>query len=209
MIDTLALVHTRWWEHTELGVTLGSPHSTESLTAMVLGIAALLPGFCDAAGDDLSTVQRQVFERVFGSRLRPWLRLTNPGARTVIHGDAHSWNFLFPNQKDGPVYLIDWQLWHVDVGARELAFLMAAHWDRERRQALEVRLLRKYHRQLSAGGVDNYSWDDLWLDYRFGVVRNLTLPLILWNRGVQANLWQHRLRCVLAAYEDLRGDEIV
>jgi hypothetical protein len=209
MIDNLALVHGHWWQDSELGVTLGSPHTTESLTAMVSGIAALLPGFCDAAGDGLATFNRELLERVFGSRLRPWLRLTNPHALTVIHGDAHSWNFLFPYQERGPVYLIDWQLWHVDVGARELAFLMAAQWDGQRRQATELPLLQNYHEKLLASGIDDYSWEDLWLDYRLGVVRNLTIPILFWKRGVQAKRWQNCLSCVLAAYDDLRCDEII
>jgi len=209
MVDNLAMVHARWWQDSELGVTLGSPHTTESLSSMVSGIAALLPGFCDAAANELSAFDRQLFERVFGSRLRPWLRLTSPKALTVVHGDAHSWNFLFPREETGPVYLIDWQLWHVDVGARELAFLMAAHWDREYRQAKELSLLHKYHEKLSASGIDDYSWDDLWLDYRFGAVRNLTIPLLFWNRGVPGDRWQHCLRCVLSAYDDLCGDEVL
>jgi len=209
VVESLALVHARWWEDTALGVTLGSPHTSESLTTMVSGVAALLPPFCDFAGDALSAPERKLLEQVFGSRLRPWLRLTEPKALTVIHGDAHSWNFLFPRQEPGAVYLIDWQLWHVDVGARELAFLMAAHWDREYLRAKEVPLLQDYYGKLLASGIENYSWDDLWLDYRFGVVRNLTIPLLFWNRGVPANRWQHCLRCVLAAYDDLRCDEVL
>jgi len=209
MVETLALVHACWWENPELGVTVGSPHTTESLSEMVSGVAALLPAFCDAAGDELSAFNRELFERVFGSRLRPWLRLTNPHAQTVIHGDAHSWNFLFPLQEQGPLYLIDWQLWHVDVGARELAFLMAAHWDGERRRAKELPLLQNYHEKLLASGIADYPWEEFWLDYRFGVARNLTIPLLFWNRGVQPRVWQHCLKCVLAAYEDLRCDELL
>jgi hypothetical protein len=67
---------------------------------------------------------------VFSSSLQPWLRLTDRQALTIAHGDAHTWNSLFPRtgQDEGPAFLIDWQLWHLDVGARDLAFFMALHW---------------------------------------------------------------------------------
>src|SRR5206468_7889358 len=108
---------------------------------------------------------------------------------TVTHGDAHNWNFLFPREAGGPVYLIDWQLWHVDVGTRDLAFLIALHWDAERRRVMEIPLLRKYHEDLIAGGIADYSWSDLWLDYRLCVVRNLTIPVLFWSRGMADESW--------------------
>lgn len=94
------------------------------------------------------------------------MRLTDRRALTIIHGDAHSWNFLFPRSGSGPAYLIDWQLWHVDVGARDLAFFMALHWYPNRRRELEASLIERYHEALLAYGIANYSLDDLWLDYR-------------------------------------------
>ncbi|HEV8369438.1 MAG TPA: phosphotransferase [Pyrinomonadaceae bacterium] len=208
-VEALAEVHTRWWEDSSLGVKVGSNHTADSLSSMVSGVTALLPGFCDAAGDDLSNAQRKLLDRVFGSRLRPWLRLTDSRALTVIHGDAHTWNFLLAREEGAPVYLIDWQLWHVDVGARDLAFLIAAHWDADSRQAMEIPLLHRYHEALLARGLANYTFDDLWLDYRYCVVRNLTMPLFFWNRGLANELWRHTLKCALAAYEDLDCDELL
>ena len=208
-VTTLAQVHAQWWENPDLGVTIGAPHSTESLSTMVAGIAASLPGFCDAATALLSKEKLRLLERVFSSSLKPWLRLTNPQALTVVHGDAHIWNFLLPRAEGGPVYLIDWQLWHVDVGVRDLAFLMAAHWDGEQRDRLEIRLLHRYHEELLARQVSNYSRDDLWLDYRLCAIRNLTIPILLWKRGVNDEMWQARLSSVLTAYDDLDCEELL
>jgi hypothetical protein len=208
-VEALAEVHATWWEAPSLGTSVGSHHTAESLTTMVAGIAARLPGFCDAVGDALSAERRETMERVFGSRLRPWLRLLEPRALTVTHGDAHGWNFLFPREAGTAAYLVDWQLWHVDVGARDLAFLMALHWYPERRRALEIPLLRAYGERLAARGVDDYSWEDLWLDYRLGCVRNLTIPILFWSRGMPPEAWWHRLECALVAYDDLRCDEVL
>jgi aminoglycoside phosphotransferase (APT) family kinase protein len=137
------------------------------------------------------------------------MRLVDPTALTVIHGDAHTWNFLFPRAGPSDPYLIDWQLWHLDVGARDLAFMIALHWDPTVRQALERRLLHLYHQQLIAEGVTGYSFDDLWLDYRRCAVRNLTFPIILWARGSPPEAWRHRLDCALASYRELGAHELL
>jgi len=208
-IDALARVHAAYWEAPALGNTLGQPHSVQSLTSMVQGIVTNLSAFMDAFGDALTSEARQVYERVFSSSLKPWLRLTDSRALTIIHGDAHSWNFLFPRSGSGPAYLIDWQLWHIDVGARDLAFFMALHWYPGRRRELELPLLRRYHEALLAHGVANYTFDDLRLDYRRCVIRNLTIPIIFWSGGKKPEGWWHRLECALSAYHDLECDELL
>lgn len=208
-LDTLVRVHATWWEAPTLGHDVGQLHTAKSLTGMVGGIAAHLPAFLDALGDRITSEGRRVYERVFGSSLKPWLRLTDPRALTVVHGDAHAWNFLFPRDGDGPALLIDWQTWHLDVGARDLAFLMALHWYPSRRRELEQQLLRYYHQGLVAQGVNDYGFDELLLDYRRCVVRNLTFPIIFWSRGMKPEGWWHRIECALAAYEDLGCEELV
>jgi hypothetical protein len=208
-LDALVCVHAQWWEAEALGNTVGQLHTPENLTNMVRGIAAQLTAFIDALGDALTLDARRIYERVFGSSLKPWLRLTDPRALTVIHGDAHAWNFLFPRSGTGPAFLIDWQLWHVDLGVRDLAFLMALHWYPSRRRELERVLVRYYYDGLLARGLEDYSFDELWLDYRRCVVRNLTIPIIFWSRGMKPESWWHRLECALAAYRDLACDELL
>jgi hypothetical protein len=133
VLDALIKVHASWWEAPTLGSTIGKAHTHEDLTEMVHGIAVHVPAFFDFCGDRLNGNSRQVYENVFGSSLKPWLRLLDPRALTVIHGDAHAWNFLLPESGSGPAFLIDWQLWHIDAGARELAFLLALHWSADQR----------------------------------------------------------------------------
>ena len=208
-LDALVHLHAQWWESPTLGSSVGQLHTSDSLTSMLQGITVHLPAFFDAYGDVLTAEARLIYERVFGSSLQPWMRLTETRALTIIHGDAHTWNFLFPRFGDGPAFLIDWQLWHVDLGARDLAFFMALHWYPSRRREFEQPLLHYYHDGLLLRGVENYSFDELWLDYRRCVVRNLTIPILFWSRGMKPEGWWHRLECALAAYRDLACDELV
>jgi len=208
-VATLAQLHARWWEAPALGSTIGSLHTETSLRTMVYDISAHLPGLVDDLGHDLPRADRLTLETVFSSSLRPWFRLIDRRGLTVIHGDAHVWNFLFPRSGDGATYIFDWQLWHLDVGPRDLAFMIGLHWDREVRKQLELPVLHFYHEKLINAGVSNYSFDELLLDYRRCVVRNLTFPLINWARGFRREVWRHRLNCALAAYRDFNAAELL
>lgn len=208
-VAVLAQVHAHWWDAPALGSTVGTLHTETALRAMVAGFRAQLPGLFDYLGEDLPLADRLVLERVFNSSLQPWLWLVDQRALTVIHGDAHTWNFLFPRTGQGSTYLIDWQLWHLDLGARDLAFMIALHWDRAARQQLELPLLHFYHEELIRAGISNYSFDDLLLDYRRCLVRNLSVPILMWSRGLPRSAWRHRLDCALAAYRDLNCAELL
>ena len=208
-VAVLARLHAHWWEAPSLGSTIGTLHTEASLRTMVYGFRDHLPGFFDDLGDNLPLVDRLLLEDVFNSSLRPWLRLLEQRALTVIHGDAHTWNFLFPRSGQGMPYLIDWQLWHPDVGPKDLAFMIGLHWDRAAREQLELHLLHFYHQELLSAGVSGYSFDDLMLDYRRCLVRNLTFPIIAWSRGVPREEWRNRLDYALAAYRDHDAAELL
>jgi thiamine kinase-like enzyme len=176
---------------------------------LVYGVKAHLPAFLKDLGNDLAEADQSTLKTVFNSSLAPWLRLADGRDLTVIHGDAHAWNFLFDRRGTDTPYLIDWQTWHRDVGARDLAYLIALHWDAPTRQRLERPLLRRYHQELIRSGISTYSFDDLVLDYRRCVVRNLTFPVIYWSRGFPRESWRYRLDCALAAYRDLDAAELL
>lgn len=207
-VTALAQLHARWWEHDSLGNTIGTYHTVEGLRQMVAGIGAHLPALLTAFGDALPTSTRHVLERAFASRLQPWLRIAEGRALTVTHGDAHTWNFLFPRSGAGPAYLLDWQVWHLDVGARDVAFMMGLHWPVSRRRGLELELLRYYHGQLVQRGVQDYSFDDLLLDYRRCLVRNLTFPILFWSRGMEPQGGWDRLDHAASAYHDHNCDAL-
>jgi hypothetical protein len=202
-VAVLAQVHARWWEAPTLGSSVGKLHTETALRIMIDGFRAHLPLFFKDLGEDLPLCDRLVLESVFNSSLQPWLRLLDQRALTVIHGDAHTWNFLFPRSGQGRPYVVDWQVWHLDLGARDLAFMIALHWARSVRQQLERSLLYRYHDELMSAGITSYSFDDLLLDYRRCVVRNLTFPILFWSRGLPREAWRNRLDCALAAYRDL------
>ncbi|MBV9211686.1 MAG: phosphotransferase [Acidobacteria bacterium] len=209
-VSALAKLHAFWWEHPRLGKDVGQLLSDDELKDFIGEVENNVTRFLDFLGDELSPPRREIYERLLAAKHLPWRHLTGARRLTLIHGDAHCWNFLYPREPQRErVRLFDWSLWHVDLGARDLAFMMALGWERERRALMELKLLRKYYDGLVACGVKNYSWDECFDDYRWSSIRNLNVPVIQWSQGRNAALWQGNLERALLAYEDLACAELL
>src|SRR2546421_5766455 len=158
-VDCLARVHAHWWEHPRLGAGVGELLSESAVESVARNAAEKFERFADFLGDRLSSDRRALYERVIACFPAPWERLSRRKGLTLTHGDAHTWNFLYPREGHaGRTVLIDWQLWHPHTGPRDLAFMMTLYWYPERRTRLEEKLLRRYHEGLLAGGVKGYDW---------------------------------------------------
>lgn len=209
-VDCLAQLHAYWWEHPRLGKDIGALFSEQEFTSFVREVDKNIIGFLDFLGDRITIERRQVYERILASSHQPWKHLTGARGLTVIHGDAHCWNFLYPRDMERHrARTFDWSLWHVDLGVRDLAFMMTLYWDRERRAMMERHLLRRYYDGLLALGVKNYGWDECFQDYRGSAIRNLNVPVVQWSQGRSPALWWANLEKAMHAYEDLRCSELL
>lgn len=209
-IDCLAELHAFWWEHPCLGRTVGRTLSDEEISGIAQLTASNYIKFANALGDRLSNEWRRIYESVIGTFPRPWVRLSNTKGLTLTHGDAHMGNFLFPRQAGrGRVYLIDWQLWHVHKGPRDLAFMITLYWEPETRLRMERALLKRYYEGLLRRGVKGYEWKDCWKDYRWSAVRNIFIPILQWSRGRPESLWRPQMQRALSAFEDLHCAELI
>lgn len=209
-MDCMAQLHAYWWEHPRLGKEIGKLFDESELTAFVDEVEKNVISFIDFLGDRLSAERRKIYDRLLSSKYKIWGRLTSAAGLTVTHGDAHWWNLLYPRDTvKHRVRLFDWQLWHVDVGARDLAFMVALGGYTERRAVMEQNLIRRYYDSLTAHGVTNYTWDDCWNDYRWSTLRNLNVPVVQWSQGRSTKLWWGNLERAMLAYEDLGCSELL
>jgi hypothetical protein len=96
-----------------------------------------------------------------------------------------------------------------DSAAIDLAFLMPLHWSPQRRAVLEKRLLEHYHGRLVAAGVGEYSWDDLWCDYREAVIVMTLIPIGQFRRQSPAGRVWFGVQDSMAAFEDLHCAELL
>ncbi len=79
------------------------------------------------------------------------------------HNDFRVDNMLFGGDR---VAVVDWQTSNFLGSGMDVAYFLGGAFDRETRRAHEVQLLRGYHDDLTARGVDGYSFDHLMADYR-------------------------------------------
>jgi hypothetical protein len=101
----------------------------------------------------------------FADRFVDWAR-GRPEPFALLHSDYRLDNLLFA---------VDWQVVTVGSPLRDVAFLIATGLSSEDRRAGERPIVDAYHRRLVELGVDGYSAERCWDDYRYGLFQG---PLI-------------------------------
>lgn len=201
LVEALAQFHAARWGNTSLlgdGRTLwGRLRSSEWL-----GPAA--ERLFKQAGDALDDSATEMYERFQTGLPALAERAEKLQGKTLVHGDAHVWNWMLPRDDtvDEPK-LIDWDGWHMGLGAWDLAYMIALQWDREVRQRFEMGLLERYHAALTSSGVTGYSREAFQEDYRLAVLLHLRTPVGCFARGMSAYVWWPQLTRIRQAVKDL------
>lgn len=210
IVRALADIHAAWWERPPWEVIGGSQPDRAAIDRRIEDVSERVTSFVNVLGDRLSETRRGIYREVLAALPDLYERLILPTAYTVLHEDIHIGNVLYPrNPTTDSVRLIDWQCWNIDLAAKDLAHMMALFWFPEQRGALETLLLRQYHDRLCENGVADYSWEQLWSDYRLCVIRKLFHPPWQWATGHHPNIWWNHLERVMMAYEDLECSELL
>jgi hypothetical protein len=99
--------------------------------------------------------------------------------------------------------LFDWDGWQPNVGAKDLAYMIAIHWYPDRRQHAEAPLLDAFHDELLMRGVKGYDRRALQDDYRLPVLWQTTWPIWMRDAGIPPAIWWGHLERVHLAVDDL------
>ena len=203
IVDTWATFHAFWWRHPRLGRDVGAFLDEEALAKLGAEAHQRYAGFREALGDRLWPAARAIYDRLFEAAERLYTPARLYSSYTIVHGDAHVWNLLYPRAESLDIFLIDWDAWRVARATVDLAYMMALHWYPARRACLETPLLERYHAGLCAHGVTDYSLDRLWEDYRLAVIGHLTTPIWQQSHELPASIWWPHLNRIMAAFDDL------
>lgn len=182
-VRVLARLHAFWWDSPLLESHVGGLPTRERLERNWTDGARRTESFVEMLGDRLCRRWRDTYARVLRSLPHLYRRHLSGQDLTLVHGDAHLSNFLFPRTENvGETFLVDWQFWHATLGSTDLAFMIAAKWEPEIRRHRERPLLRLYYDTLLEQGVSGYSWDQCWDDYRLSVILvSIFIPVWQWS----------------------------
>jgi hypothetical protein len=211
MIDALLRFHVRWWMDPELGIELGERWTARTLENAVRFTEQHYSQFRDEVGDRWSEKRWASYDNVCRAWPRLLERLVDQPHLTLIHGDAHVWNCLLPNDSSKhPAYLVDWCTCRVRPAPNDLAYMMALMWFPDVRERWERPLLARYHRGLLRAGIEGYSWESLLRDYQFAIIVHLFTPVSQAVGGfVSATTWWYSLERIYAAYQDWNCEELL
>lgn len=207
-MDILATLHRQWWEHPDLksGGELDA-HIDDVMPFILRQVTPQLGEFFDALGDAISPKRRQTYERILAALpLEPLTqRLHTHDRVTLVHGDAHFWNFAKPIDPNQPTLLQDWAVWHVNSPAYDLSYMLGVRCFSDYRARFERDAVQHYVEQLNLPG---YGFSDCWQDYRMTLVFQCVWP-IFWHKFSSPSIWYHAFECLMTAIEELDCLEFV
>lgn len=204
IVRARARCHAAWWDHPELGISVGQWQHTGAMDQQRDDLAARIARFADDLGDRLSRDHRDLFERLLASFPRLMARYHTHRDMTIVHGDAHVWNCFLPRDggRDGG-RLFDWDSWRVDTASDDLAYMMAMHWYPDLRRGFEQPLLDLYHATLVDHGVRGYDRAKLGDDYRLSVLWAITTPVWQAALNIPPVIWWNNFERIMLAVDDL------
>ena len=215
--EALARFHATWWEHPLLDKRLvtrlteryrSAPDFETRWAKHQRDYEAFVEAHGREAPNDLHALYQNALEH--HPKLWRWIqpRVQEMSGLTLTHNDCYLVQFLSPKSGQTPTYVVDFQTVCTDFAARDLVYLMATFWTREQRQMRERGLLEHYHHLLNAHGVEGYSLETLFLDYRLMLIDMVFHPVWDTTYGADPGYWQPKLKCLTDAYRDWRCEEL-
>lgn len=165
-LDEIARLHAPVWGDPSLEqldwLNRASPEG-QGFYVQLLGM--LWPGFLDRYGDRVDADVVALGHRLI-EHLAEYIS-HRPEPLTAAHGDFRVDNMLFATDAGGaPLTTVDWQTVALGPGVSDVSYFLGTSVDPEVRGSNEDVLVRRYHEQLLAGGVTDYSFERCWSDYR-------------------------------------------
>ncbi len=126
--------------------------------------------YADRLTDAIRTTGTQLFEHHLDAYLDP-----GDGPMTITHGDFRLDNLLFHPEAD-EVAVVDWQTCSIGAAGNDVAYFLGAGLLVEDRRPHEEQLVRHYHAELTAAGID-FGWEECWTAYRRGTFAGLIVAV--------------------------------
>lgn len=205
-IRLLAKIHAQWWNHPRLKSDIGD--FADDVPGYILARTREdLPQYLADVSDILTPEWRARLEKLMASLPLPsWRkRLAERDHFTLVHGDTHEHNFIYPRTEEDTLYIIDWAVWHLNTGVSDIAYLLPADINSTERE----NVVRFYHNELLANGVTSYTWEQCWQDFREAILTGFTW--VIWTHyiGLEREMWHAGLEYNMQLFDELNLDELL
>ena len=173
----LPKLHARWWNQALLrGKDYFVQYDDPAFFALGFGAAAQIAEQLGTWFDAPDFTQELM--PMVAKKLSALQALYANRPFTLVHGDYHAKQLFFPSAAGGRFAVIDWQFPFIAQGAWDFARLLTLGLATVDRRANERNLLNQYHQGLVDGGVEDYTLDDLTLDFQLGLIISHMINII-------------------------------
>lgn len=190
LVTEIARLHAQWWNNSRLDKAPWLPASGSEVNKAGMTLYPMAWGpFMERWGHHLPERMRTAGERLSTGCFAILNRFSAPGrSTTLLHGDFRLDNFFFGVQdSQPPLTLVDWQIAIRGVSAYDVGYFTGQSMSVEERRTHERDLLALYLEALRAGGVTDYSMDQLIEDYRWTLMFCFAYPVMGGGLGDIAN----------------------
>ena len=131
---------------------------------------------------------------------------------TLVHGDFWPGNIMISTKDPDQIQIIDWEMVGLGSGPQDLGQYVLSNMEPSERRACEHDILREYYNELTRLGVENWSWEECWKEYRLGGLERWIWFLVYFN-GQEGPLldWAKFFHDQVAAFvkdHDIKPEEI-
>ncbi len=173
VLRNIARIHSRFWNDPRVPPIGSSDTWVERWgEAGKRGWNPLVERYATRAGETLSQ-----FEWVKDNALA-WFEHRAGSPQTLAHGDFQPENVLFTTDPLRKNVLIDWQFSGAGPGICDVAMFLISSLTVEQRRKHEDSLLRIYHEVLTADGTFDYSFEEMFFNYRAAAVMAMFKALL-------------------------------
>lgn len=187
VLKLLAQLHGRYWENYQAALSFTTLPNSPKRNFVNFILSDSWPKFVKWASPHVDAgrlpslqVATRVAEEVLSSK-GSWMQEMATPPLSVIHGDCHSENYLWPQGTESSaekVVAIDWQLCVVGQPSFDVANFLVMSMDAAMLQEKEEELIRFYYRELPTQISSQFSMDQLHHRYNAGICYNLLLEAI-------------------------------
>ena len=181
VMDSLATLHGSFWNQVDDGSMDWLPDNYPSVMSDGLygGTEAswdnFVEIFSDVLTDNLKAAKADYLTGLPG--IQQWM---NDSPRTLVHGDFRLDNLFFDESGDKTtVACCDFQAPVRGKGIQDVAYFLSGSIDTGLRRRHEQALIQRWLGRLGEAGIQDYSFDDAFLDYRKGILMVWTYAVIV------------------------------